>query len=204
MSLLKLESELKETEAQLLSYAAENFGEVNEDLESKRKEMITAIETKIENYVAVKERKFFNNSIKVLRERKKELDKAIKKLQSTSEFVDNKLHDIFANSQAEKVETADGIRYIVPTVNVSRSIDTDKLTAKDRKYQFPPLTYTERLVVEKYVYGDIQLDIFYKVMEKLVERITRVNPTVTELPEDHPAIVKRIKPTVKIRKTKPS
>jgi len=207
-SRFRIEADLRRAEAELLDFYDLTTGEQIEDPSAKEREiaMLEAmLANKRDTYIRMLKDGFFKRQKDKIAEKKKELQREEEWLTRKEEEIKGWLNRISSSSEEVLVVKSDISEkpefYIVPTVNVTRTVDVTKL-APSEGYYSPKLSAKQTLAIKELISkkgNTTELDI--AILETL-DSSDRSCP-VTELAEDHPAILKNIKPTVNITKSKP-
>jgi hypothetical protein len=131
-SLLKLDAERE----RLLLDLEENFGEVTETDYEKLTELERTIQAKAEYYLTAISDKRYEKKITELKDRKKYIDEAIKKLESLESFIKQQLHSFITDNGGIIPFDKDGIRlYAKPDTNYRTEIDLSLLEPSEALYK---------------------------------------------------------------------
>lgn len=142
------------------------------------------------------------------REIKKQANEKIKDVKERKEYLQCELAktiEILNKPYLVVKDSLDNDLYCQKDYSVSREVDDSKISIDEQKWELPVISNNELNLLSKILSGKIYpgnkkvTDLF----EKLIDGSSKVLPKITELPENHPAIIKNIRPTVKITKTKP-
>lgn len=192
MGILKTQSQIARLESEIL----DNYGEISDE----QSELLTQLNNQIEadrdnafRFLQSKRPKEIKEQIKT---RIDDMKKEIEKLERIEGAIENALNRFLQDKDYWEVKDEAGNTefYVKKDMKIRRSVNSE-LIPEDlitEKIEFT-LTKAEsenfRELLKENGYTDYKLDTVY--------------PTVTQLPEEHPAIVKHITPKIKFVKNKP-
>lgn len=189
-SLLKLEAERE----RLLLDLEEAFGETTTDDYDKLVELERTIQAKTEYYLTAIKDKRYVNKVEELKSRKKEIDKAIKQLESLESFIKQQLHSFISENGGIIPFESDGVRlYAKPDTNYTTEIVTSQLEPSERTYKVTCKKVSEKdfLTLQSFLEHDTDCDYTFDL-----------DVGVKDLDANHKALVKTVTPTIKITKSK--
>lgn len=193
-SLLKLEQELLETEAEILSCYDEETGEqIQDDIHAQTHLSLirTQIEIKKENYTRLLKNKFFSKLENKINDQIKKLQKEKQWLNERKDLIELAFHNAVAKKPFEVIGEDGNIELYVSTdYSIQNSVDMSKVSSNDGIYMV-------KMTPEQF--KDFRT---LCLKDKEPEQYKQI-VTVTDIGKEHPAIVSRVRPTVKITKTKP-
>lgn len=176
--------ELLKQEHEILVEIADHLGEITENQDKALEKLNTQISEKIDGYVYVLKNKRIEEEIEHFKERKEEIDSAIKELENIKYNIRYRLHTL-AQEKGGRIDTE--MYTLEPDFNVRRSVDLTRVADEDKVFTFE--------IPGKDMVANPEL-------AKLERYLKSEKCNVTSLPEEHIAIVKSIIPTIKITKRK--
>lgn len=199
MKLLKLESEIREVESAILDKYYDGEEDITEE-ETKLQLLTEELAVKLRQYVHILKNKNFEIIKEKIKGKIEELKKEMEYLDNTKQRVELALHNYVAKEEGiVQVIDDEGTTeyYLSKDFSVRRSVKEELVEKEDKQYVLPVLSYNE--------YAYILNTVSQSGNHELANYITNVTAKclVTKLPEDHKAIVKSIRPTIKITKNKP-
>jgi len=210
MKLLKLLAEVKEVEQEILDKYYDEEEDITEE-ETKLQLLQSQLSVKLRQYIHLIKGKFFENTKTIIDDKIKELQQEKKYLDNSKQRLELALHNYVSNGEGS-VEIIDDEGktefYVTKDFSVRRSVDEFFVEWVYRRYTLPELSHKEYIFLLDALdrYNSINLEGKKEIGEKLRVKIyedAKKRVLVTDLPEDHTAIEKSIRPTVKITKTKP-
>jgi hypothetical protein len=179
--------------AKLMEEVAAQFGEVTDEQLQVIQELDITIPAKIDSW-ALFLKETIPEQIQSFKNKIEEYREGIKKLELFKEKKELYLHNLLKGNNLEEINGEE--KRIVPDLSVRRSVSEDYIPDEHCTLILPTIGWGE--------YDEL-LEIADNTQNNLLKRLTeqakhKVN--VTDLPENHPAIVKSIRNTVKILKAK--
>lgn len=176
----------------------ENYGEIDEQLAGIWEDNSLELKDKLDSYGHVI--KSMNDSIDLIKERKKEKDSKVKQLITSLE---NQVKRLKARlNQVSQGEKLSGNEYsFTPYMSERSEVDKDiKIEPQFGKYILPPLAYSEyNLLMTAVDQATSPLDDNMNALYDKLNEVTEHKVNVTDLPEGHPAVIKHLEPSVRIR-----
>lgn len=192
MGLLKTQSQIAKLEAIILSQYSEMSEEQMEALELLENQ----IEKDRDNAFRLMQSKWGANLKKKINDRIDDLKAEIGKLENIEGAIENNLARFLEDKKYYEVKDDEGNTefYVKHDMSIRKSIDVDKIEDELISYKYtvildPIAANSFESLINEEGYNNFKLD--------------KVYPTVTQLPEDHKAIVKKIVPKIKFVKNKP-
>lgn len=191
-SLFQLEQEANEVMQEIFEAFDQNTGEqVADDTDAQQALALleNQIQIKMEGYAYVLKQKFPELK-KTIKKRQDELKRELAHLDRQKERMELAMHNIAAKKGGTIELPEEG--YVVADHSVRRSVNEAAFSDKERTYSITGLSNEAMEFVCNHL---SHTEYSYSTC---VEKIN-----VTSLPQDHPAIIKNIRPTVKFLKHKP-
>jgi len=190
--------------AKLMEEVASQFGEVTDEQVATLNELDLAIPAKIDSW-ALFLKEDIPDQIKKMKSKIQEYKDAIEKLEAFKEKKELYLHNLLKGNGLEEINGEE--KRIVADVSVRRSIREYSDIVSSQELMEMPIeygTYTITLTFPQYeeLEEKLQNAEISKELNCALYKDAKHKVNVTDLPEDHPAIVKSIRPTVKILKAK--
>ena len=207
-SLIKLETELREVEAMILSCYDANTGEQLEDpsaLEERHAKIDAVVKEKTAHCARILKDKFFDRLEDKIDAKIKQLQREKADLQFRKDRMELALHNQavkYGGTETILDEEGKPEMYLTSTLSVTRSVpdisqvEGTYLKVKTKALPFFDHEYVTHKLINS---GDpVAIEIASRMNEG-----REVTCLLSELPEDHPAIKKSIRPTISVTKTKP-
>jgi hypothetical protein len=182
-SFRELLSELKEAEYEIISAG----GEVDEGYDA----LVQLVENKAIAVAHVLDQKVLDKEVERLKQLATEITKEAVRVQSKKEFLQGQLHLYLA----EHGNLIIGDKEVIPTLSISHTVDGSKLKDEEKKwkltvrklsdYDYKQLACTLEMDCSSVSKYDFDLDVGVK-----------------DLPEGHPALIEKLKQTIRTRKAK--
>jgi len=194
-SLIKLEQELKRLESEILEYYDPETGEQQTDDEQIRAEMTllnAQIEAKKENYVRILKDNFFQKIEEKIDDQINNLKREKEWVKRRKEAIEFLLHNAVASEPLEiKREDGKTELYVSKDFSVRSSVAVEKAPKDVGEYI---------ITVSPELFNILTSNLSDEEYSSLKWK-HKVN--VGDLPANHSSIIKTIRPTVKITKSKP-
>jgi len=208
MSLMKIEAELREVEAEILNCYDINTGEEMEDpslLEEHRLVLYNAVMAKRNQYAKIIKDGFFKRMHDKIDNKVKALKREKDDLKFREERIQQVLHEhiVKEGKQYDTVIGADGKPelYITPSYSVTRSVNINEVEGSYLKVKLPTLSYYDiDYIIDKLRNTDDP--VAFKIIQELESNMQKTC-NVSDLPEGHKAIRSTIRPTIKTTIGKP-
>lgn len=177
--------------AKLMEEVASQFGEVTDEQVAIMNELSLEIPAKVDAWCSfIKEN--IPDQIKEFKTKIQEYKDAIDKLELFKEKKELYLHNLLKSNGLEEINGEE--RRIVKTLSIKRELNKEVFPVDDPMVRHQiNVTFDELVKIRETLPHSIFAD---------DRELKTIYPNVTDLPEDHPAIVKSIRQTVKILKAK--
>ena len=222
MSLLKLQAKIKEVESDILRKYEEEEGDITSEetaLENLRNDILG----KIRYYAHMLKGGFFKKMTDEIDEAINELRKQKEYVKKKKEAVEGQIHHIIDDGiTTDDKERNNGIivygededtkpeLYVTKAFSITRRIDDiEKVDAIYKKYDIPTLSNADmNILIQALEHTnatsqDTELAVRSEELMEFLMKNVKPKVLVTDLPTEHPSIIRRIRPTVKITKNKP-
>lgn len=187
--------------AKLMEEVASQFGEVTDEQVAILNELDLTIPAKIDSW-ALFLKETIPEQIQSFKNKIEEYREGIKKLEAFKEKKELYLHNLLKGNGLEEINGEE--KRIVADVSVRRSVDDTKVNLhKEGSYNcnFDAVSWDNLVHFITQNRNNHNWEWTGKILQELLGD-SKYKVNVTDLPEDHPAIVKSIRPTVKILKAK--
>lgn len=202
-NLMQIESELRETEAEILNCYDIDTGEEMQDPSVLEERMVILHQqavTKRDHYARLLMDKFFQRMEEKINDKIKRLEREKKDLRFRKEQIELALHNHVVSNNTKSLpvlgEDNKPELYITPALSVTKSVPN--IEEVEPKYVHAEI---KGLSLEEYYYfrDMLMLSSNHKMKEILskLEQGLQKKVNVSDLPEDHRAIRKTIRPTIK-------
>lgn len=172
----------------IIATLEENYGEEVDNEVEKIQQLKESIEKDVETYGLMIVEKDFEAKMDKLKSMKKEIDLAVKYLESEKMKIKRQLATYLEDNGPQKIFTEAGLKYLKVGYTVKRNIDQDAVQAEDMKY-----------LVEI----DAELCSYLADSDELTSHVISVKrkPSILkDLKEDDPAISKQMNEQIKLVK----
>ena len=185
---------LRNIENDILDYAEAHFGEVPEELELKRQTLTEKIKKKSQQFLLYLHSKQFNSTIQYIKDRRKELSKLEKTMERIKGYITSVLSQYIGKEEVPVYDSmGKPLAYAHVEYTVQHKIDIDKVEPEYGTYILPPLTWKQYNFIKTWFLDDHMDGVEAKVQRKVL---------VSDLPENHPALIKVITPRIRFTKSR--
>lgn len=196
--MLKELKELEEVQSELIQYAAENSGEIDETLENKLEVLRDNILSKTNRYLRYLKSNKFKELLSYLKQKRKEITQAEKALERIKGYMLYCLAQVIPEEGMPVRDDEGHIEYMAfPDETISHTIDVSRVEPQYGRYILPPMDYTEFSLLKKAL--ESVPEEHRVTLEKLFAKAER-KVLLGDLPEKHPAIKEIRKFRIKFRK----
>ncbi len=190
----------------LLEDIYENNGEIDNQQSDSLVELDTSIPVKVDGWAwTLKKEGAIDKEIELWQDRKEVVEQIIKSLRNGRDRLKTRAHHIMLMNHFDRI---DGNQFwIKREISKSRTVILDKVEDEYKKYELPTLDYVHYTAlveaVDSYAIAcskDDSKELFRTISELqyYIREQIEIKCNVTDLPNEHVAIVTEEKPTVRI------